>query len=282
MSFSSDVKEELSKIGNLANKKNVEKEFIGYLMSKNISKLNGNIKFSTESEYNINRFARLMSNLDIQDYKIELKGKFYIIETKELYIENIIKNIEINTEEEAKAITRGVFLGSGYVSSENQKNHLEIGFSQKLYLLYIINLLKKYNFNMKEIKKNNNYSSYLKDGEEISRFLAFIGANKAVLTFEEGRVQKEMNNKINRIVNCESSNLNKTLNASVEQINAIKKLKENNKFELLNDKLKEIAQIRLEYPDISLEEIGKKLREPVGKSGVNYRLKKIIEISNQM
>ena len=131
------------------------------------------------------------------------------------------------------------------------------------------------------IKKNNQYSIYIKDGEGISKFLALLGANKAVLKFEEIRVQREMNNKINRIVNCETANLNKTINASIEQIEAIKKLKTNKKFEKLDDSLKEIAELRLQNPNASLIELGKLLKQPVGKSGVNYRLKKIMEIANE-
>ena len=91
-----------------------------------------------------------------------------------------------------------------------------------------------------------------------------------------------MRGKVNRIVNCKTANLNKTINASVEQIEAIKKLQKSGEFNKLDENLKEIAILRLEYPDISLIELGKKLRNPVGKSGVNYRLKKIIEISKDI
>ena len=89
-----------------------------------------------------------------------------------------------------------------------------------------------------------------------------------------------MNNKINRIVNCETANLNKTINASIEQIEAITKLKDSGNFERMDDSLKEIAQLRVENPNASLIELGKMLKKPVGKSGVNYRLKKIMEIAN--
>ena len=88
-----------------------------------------------------------------------------------------------------------------------------------------------------------------------------------------------MRGKVNRLVNCKSANLNKTINASIEQIEAIKKLQEDKKFNKLDDNLKEIAILRLENPDIPLSELGKMLKNPVGKSGVNYRLKKIIELS---
>ena len=143
------------------------------------------------------------------------------------------------------------------------------------------NYLKKYDIKSNLTEKNGEYAIYLKDGEEISKFLALIGANKAVLKFEEIRVQREMNNKINRIVNCETANLNKTINASIEQIEAIKKLKKNKKFEKMDDSLKEIAELRLQNPNASLVELGKLLKQPVGKSGVNYRLKKIMEIANE-
>ena len=106
-----------------------------------------------------------------------------------------------------------------------------------------------------------------------------IGANKAVMRFEEIRVQKEMKGKVNRLVNCETANLNKTLNASIEQIAAIKKLQKTGEFNKLNANLKEIAKLRLENPDMSLTDLGKILKEPIGKSGVNYRLKKIIELA---
>ncbi len=141
-------------------------------------------------------------------------------------------------------------------------------------------ILKILGVNVKEIELKNKYSIYIKEGEEISKILAVIGANKAVLKFEDIRVKREMRGKVNRLVNCETANLNKTINASIEQIAAIKKLKKEGKFNKLNDNLKEIANLRIENPDMSLIELGKLLKEPVGKSGVNYRLKKIIEIAN--
>ena len=141
-------------------------------------------------------------------------------------------------------------------------------------------ILKILGVNVKEIELKNKYSIYIKEGEEISKILAVIGANKAVLKFEDIRVKREMRGNVNRLVNCETANLNKTINASIEQIAAIKKLKKEGKFNKLNDNLKEIANLRIENPDMSLIELGKLLKEPVGKSGVNYRLKKIIEIAN--
>ena len=102
-----------------------------------------------------------------------------------------------------------------------------------------------------------------------------------MLEFENIRIEREMRGKVNRLVNCEAANLNKTINASIEQITAIKKLKETGKFNKLDDNLKEIAQLRLENPDASLIELGQLLKNPIGKSGVNYRLKKIVELAKE-
>lgn len=176
---------------------------------------------------------------------------------------------------------RGIFLGSGSVNNPENKYHLEITFKQEKNLSEIGNILKKLGINSKSMKIKNKYSIYLKEGEEISKFLALIGANKAVMQFEDIRIQREMRGKVNRLVNCETANLNKTINASIEQIAAIRKLQETGKFNKLNDNLKEIALLRLENPDIALSDLGKLLKEPVGKSGVNYRLKKIIDIANE-
>ena len=100
------------------------------------------------------------------------------------------------------------------------------------------------------------------------------------MQFEDIRIKKEMRGKVNRLVNCETANLNKTINAAIEQIEAIEKLQKEGKFNKLDDNLKEIALLRLENPDMPLIELGKLLKKPVGKSGVNYRLKKIMEIAN--
>lgn len=280
MSFSTELKEEISKLDNLSNKEAVKYELIGYLISSNTSEEKNKIKFSTENEYNINRFSRLLNNMEIYNYDIAVQGNLFVITVNKSILEKIetIKNLNA---EQIKWLIRGTYLGSGSINNPEKKYHVEIGISKKSDAEIIINYLKKYDIKSNLTEKNGEYAIYLKDGEEISKFLALIGANKAVLKFEEIRVQREMNNKINRIVNCETANLNKTINASIEQIEAIKKLKSNKKFEKLDDYLKEIAELRLKNPNASLIELGKMLKQPIGKSGVNYRLKKIMEIANE-
>lgn len=292
MSFSSEVKQELNKNSNLVNKEIVKNELIGYLISRNIEIVEKkNIKFSTESDYNINRFSKLLTNLNI-NHHIEIVGRNFVIKLKKKDIQTLVeikdnliylKENYINgiKEEFLRAIVRGVFMGSGSINDPNKKYHLEISFNIEENLNGVISILKILGINTKKMIIENKKSLYMKEGEEISKFLALIGAAKAVMKFEEIRIRKEMRGKVNRIVNCETANLNKTINASIEQIAAIKKLKENGKFNNLSDNLKEIANLRLENPDMALSDLGKKLDKPLGKSGVNYRLKKIMEIANE-
>ena len=280
MSFSTELKKEISELGNLSNKEAVRYELIGYLISSNISEEKNKIKFSTENEYNINRFSRLLSNMEINNYDITVQGNLFVIRVNK----NMIKDLNIDEDfnlEQVKWLIRGAYLGSGSINNPERKYHLEIGISKMNNAEKIVEYLKNYDIKSNIIEKKSEYAIYLKDGEEISKLLALLGANKSVIRFEEIRVQREMNNKINRIVNCETANLNKTINASIEQIEAIKKLKKNNEFEKLDDSLKKIAELRLLNPNASLVELGKLLDEPVGKSGVNYRLKKIMEIANE-
>ena len=279
MSFSTELKEELSKTENLSNKEAVKYELLGYLISSNITEEKNKTKFSTENEYNINRFSRLLSNMGINNYDISIQGKVFVITVNSKDLRSIEYDAQLNMEQ-MRWIIKGIYLGAGSINNPEKKYHLEIGIAQKEHAEKVLENLQAFSIKSNIIEKNNQYSVYIKDGEEISKFLALLGANKAVLRFEEIRVQREMNNKINRIVNCETANLNKTINASIEQIEAIRKLKKNGNFEKLEEPLKEIAELRLENPNTSLIELGKMLKKPVGKSGVNYRLKKIMEIAN--
>lgn len=290
MSFSKNVKEELSKISNLANKDVVKAELIGYLITNNINVRNNKIKYSTESEYNINRFAKLLNNINISKYKIEIQGKVFSINVNEkIELEEIdyrdnkaVLNEKLsqfcNNEVLEKSLVRGSFLGSGSLNNPEKIYHLEIILNCEKNVEKILEILKKYDIKMKKL----NNTLYLKDGEEISKFLAFIGANSAVLKFEEIRVIRDMRNNVNRLVNCETANLNKTINAALKQIEDIKFIKKMKRFNELPENVREVADLRLEYPEISLIELGKLLSNPVGKSGVNYRLKVISNFAEEL
>lgn len=281
MSFSSEVKEEISKLGNLANKEIVKFELLGYLSSNNITIEKNKIKFSTESEYNINRFSKLLNNLQYTKQNIEVIGKKFCISVNKLEIPEVIynntitfKNIteQINNQELLeKAFVRGSFLGGGSINNPKNTYHLEITFSSGKNANIVLAILNKYEIQFKNIEKKNGYALYTKDGDEISKFLALIGANSSVLKFEEVRVYRDIRNNVNRKVNCETANLNKTLNAALKQIENIKYLKQIGRFDKMPEQLQEIANLRLENPEASLVEIGQMLSKPIGKSGVNHR-----------
>lgn len=192
-------------------------------------------------------------------------------------------NSSLKQEEQlARLCIREAFIKSGFVNSPNKEYHLEISFKTKKKAEEMKNLLEKNGIeNVGITKKGNGNIVYIKDGEGISAFLALIGANNAMLRFEETRVIKETRNNINRIVNCETANLNKTIDASVEQVKNIKLLKQKHKFQTLPENLKEIANLRIANPDASYEELGKMLAKPIGKSGVSHRLNKINEIAKE-
>lgn len=276
MSFSGEVKEELSKLNNLANKEEIKYEFLGYLASDNVIVEKDYIKFSTESDYNIDRFAKIIRNVGIEDFEINVNGKVFSIEAKGGKKRPGPFGSPL-APSALKAFMRGLFMGSGSINNPEKKYHLECKIRKKEDIPNIVEIMKN---NEIYLKQRENVI-YLKEGEEISKFLAFIGATKSVLKFEEIRVERHMNNKVNRLVNCKTANLNKVLNASVEQVEAIRKLKQSGEFEKLEDTLKEIAELRLANPDMSFVELGQKLSNPIGKSGVNYRLKKIMKIAEE-
>lgn len=184
-------------------------------------------------------------------------------------------------EQIARLSLREAFIKSGFITDPNKEYHLEILFRIKKKAEELRILLENFGLQAKTTKKGSGYITYIKDSEDIVNFLALIGANNAVLRFEETRVLKEARNNVNRLVNCETANLNKTLEAAKNQIQAIKCLKINGKFNKLTEELQEIAEIRLKNPDLSYEEIGKMLKKPLSKSGVNHRLSKIIQISKE-
>lgn len=298
MSFSSELKEELSKLSNLANKEVVKFEFLGYLATDHVQviqeKQKTKLKFSTENEYNINRYSKLLNNLQITKYEIQIVGRTFVITalapnmeeisySKERIILNQNKiNEKIEKQENLqKAFIRGNFLGSGSMNNPQRNYHLEVAYSNVEYAKFAMDILKKYNIIFKYIAKVNVDSIYTKDGNQTSKFLAFIGANNSMLKFEDIRVYRDVRNNVNRKVNCETANLNKTVNSALKQIEAIKFLQEKGKLKELSEGLQEIAKLRIEHPEATLAELGTMLEIPLGKSGVNHRLKAIEKMAEE-
>ena len=282
MSFSSDVKEELSKLNNYKDKESLKAELLGYMLTWNMKQDNNKIEFLTENEYNVERFYKILFNLNL-NYEPETYGKYFKTTIEKSELTDEVLNLSLNSKTEVlRAIVKGAFLATGSVNNPEKKYHLEVNFVERKNAEYILNICKDNGVNLKILESKGKVILYIKEGEEISKFLALIGANKAVMRFEDIRVNRDMKNNVNRLVNCETANLNKTINASLNQVNDIKLIQKLKKFDELPEELKVIASLRIEYPEATLKELGEYLEPPLGKSGVNHRMKRIHEIAEEL
>lgn len=177
---------------------------------------------------------------------------------------------------------RGSFLGGGSINNPEKAYHMEFISSSIEQAEDLKKLVNSFSVNAKVIQRKNNFVVYLKEGSQIVDILSIIGAHTALLEIENVRIYKEVRNNVNRLVNCETANLNKTVHAAVRQVESIKLIREKYGFRRLTPPLREIAEMRLKYPDISLKEMGEMLSPPIGKSGVNHRLRKIEKIAEEL
>lgn len=178
-----------------------------------------------------------------------------------------------------KAFLRGAFLAGGSVSDPEKTYHLEIADNSMSFAKDISKVLSMFKLNARIIRRKGSFVVYLKEGENIVDLFNIIGAHSALMKLENVRILKGMRNSVNRIVNCETANLEKTVNASIRQVENIKYIIDNIGLESLPDNLKEIAELRLEYSDASLIELGQMMTPTLGKSGVNHRLRKLDKIA---
>ena len=199
---------------------------------------------------------------------------------------NFFTSFRVNTDYvdkpmKRKAFLRGAFLSAGAVMAPEKKYHME--FATASYALHndLFSVMKELGLNPKIIVRKNNLVIYFKSSSEIADILTMMGAYSVLMQFHNTRILKEIRNNVNRTVNCESANVQKTVDASVEQVRAIEKLIKYNMFDALPENLKEVARLRLEFREHSLKELGEMLDPPLGKSGVNHRLRKIQEIADK-
>jgi DNA-binding protein WhiA len=183
-----------------------------------------------------------------------------------------------------RSYLRGAFLAGGSVNNpETSSYHLEI-FS--LYYEHndsLCKLMNVFNLNGKTLERKKGYITYLKEAEKITEFLNVIGAHQALLRFEDVRIVRDMRNSVNRLVNCETANLNKTIGAAIRQVENIKFIDRTVGLQILPDKLREIAELRVAYQDVTLKELGDMVSGgSISKSGINHRLRKIDEIADKI
>ncbi|MBQ8637846.1 MAG: DNA-binding protein WhiA [Lachnospiraceae bacterium] len=180
-----------------------------------------------------------------------------------------------------RAFIRGCFLCAGSISTPDKFYHYEIDCSQEELAVQIKEMLRQFSLDAKIILRKKYYVVYLKEGDQISDALSIMEAPKAVMEFENVRILKDVRNRVNRSVNCETANINKTAAAAAEQLEAIEYLRDHVGLEFLPKGLEDAARARLERPEASLAELGESLEPPVGKSGINHRLRKLKALADQ-
>ena len=181
-----------------------------------------------------------------------------------------------------RSFLRGLFLTSGSLTDPNSGYHLELVTGTPGAAARIQEIMGIFGLEAKTVGRKKNYVVYMKEGAAIVDFLNVIGAHKALMEFENVRILKEMRNSINRQVNCETANIRKTVSAASRQTADIKYIHDTIGLGNLSENLSRIARLRLDHPEVSLKELGQMLDPPIGKSGVNHRLRKLSEIAEDL
>lgn len=313
MSFSVDTKNELARLEQ-EKKCCMLAEIAGFVRMCGSIRLVGGGKFTiiitTENPAAARHFKKIIkdyfdvdANLEISQSTTLKKGHVYLLtigpeerseqilrETGILMVKEGMNFISdgiydglIKTKCCRKSYLRGVFLGSGTISDPEKGYHMEFVCSTQTLSNDVKKLINSFvGLHAKQVKRKKSYVVYVKESEQIVDILNILKAHGQLLRFEDTRIMKEMRNKTNRINNCDSANLDKTLNASEKQVEAIRKIEGKKGLDSLNDKLKEVALLRLDHPDATLQELADMMEPPLKKSGMNHRLKKIEEIAGKL
>lgn len=307
MSFASEMKKELTQIE--ADDASYKAE-LSALIQMNGSLSFANRQLSLDVQTENAAIARRMYTIlkRLYNYPIELlvrkkmrlkKNNVYIcrvrdgakelLESLEILSGNFLFNHEIaqdliDTPDKRRAYLRGAFLAGGSVNNpETSAYHLEIYSLYKEHGEALATLMNGFDLNAKTIERKKGFVTYLKEAEKISDFLSLVGSHAAMMKFEDVRILRDMRNSVNRLVNCETANLNKTIGASLRQVENIKYIDQMIGIEQLPDKLREIARLRVEHQEVTLKELGEMVSTgTVSKSGVNHRLRKIDSIAESL
>ena len=194
---------------------------------------------------------------------------------------SVMSRLVIQKECCKRAFLRGTFLAAGSISDPEKGYHLEIVCSTMERAEQIQSIMKEFELDARIVTRKKNQVVYLKEGSQIVDFLGVVEAGSALMNLENVRILKEMRNSVNRKVNCETANITKTVSAAVRQVEDIQWIEQTRGLGSLPDSLREIAEVRLEHPDMPLKDLGQLLDPPLGKSGVNHRLRRISEIADR-
>ena len=242
--------------------------------------------FGVDIELLVRKKMKLKKN-NVYICRIKMKTKEILDELSILQDGQFVQHIDqslIKDECCKRSYLRGAFLAGGSVNNpETSSYHLEIFSLYESHSEGLTEMMNGYGLNAKTLERKKGYISYLKEAEKISDFLSIIGGYQALLKFEDVRIVRDMRNSVNRLVNCETANLNKTIGAAMRQVENIRLIDEEIGIDELPERLREIARLRVQHQDISLKELGEMVSTGViSKSGVNHRLRKIDEIAEKL
>lgn len=242
--------------------------------------------YDVESELLVRRKMKLKKN---NLYIVRLnKGSDYVLKDLDILdgfqLKETVPLDFLDDDAKVRSYLRGAFLATGSVNNpETSSYHLEIYSLYEDHNQTICEMINRYSLNARTAKRRSGYITYLKEAEKIADFLSLIGATSSMLKFEDVRIMRDMRNSVNRIVNCENANFNKVADAANRQIESIKYLDKKIGLNNLPVKLQEIAIARMAHPEVSLKELGELVPGgPISKSGVNHRLRKIMEQAEKM
>ncbi|MGN0429715.1 MAG: DNA-binding protein WhiA [Acetatifactor sp.] len=286
MSFSGKVKEELAKhISSARHCQLAELAAILHFCGQYGRDADGTytIGFETENELLVRKgFTLLKKTFNIDTGLGLTEDDFWALSTKIGDLNEAVSPLLVKNSCCRRAFLRGAFLSVGSISDPNKGYHLEFVCTIPEQAEQIKKLMGEFDIIGKIVRRKKYFVVYVKEGSAIVDLLNVFEAHKALMEFENLRILKEMRNSINRKVNCEAANINKTVNAAAKQIEDIIFLRDYYGLENLPEPLRQTAGVRLEYPDSSLKELGELMDPPVGKSGVNHRLRKLCELAEKI
>ena len=231
------------------------------------------------------------SQMQTQNYRLFVTGEdaFRVLEALKicdtaghLMMRHLTDPVLIKNSCCKRAYLRGCYMAVGSMSDPYKSYHLELVCGLQAQAEQLLKILHDFSLDAKMIVRKKYYVVYMKEGENIADFLNITEAHKALMEFENTRIYKGMRNMVNRKVNCEAANITKTVNAATRQVEDIRLIREKMGLEGLPEPLRQMAYVRLENPQASLGELGKLLDPPVGKSGVNHRLRKLGELAKEL
>lgn len=300
MSYSVKIKEEISTI------KSTKSELIAELSAyirNNGTITKKEITLSTENHFIIERIIssiKILFDINVKEEKINnlnfsKKPLFQIVISQKIekiistlcLKDDIVPEYIVGGNEEIRAYLRGTFLSSGSINDpKTSRYHMEILTIQPDEAVFIQKLLNIFDLNAKILSREKGYMIYIKEAEKISDFMRILGANKAVLYYENVRIYRDQKNKTNRLNNCEQANIDKVFSTANEQLRQIEIIEENDGVMLLDDKTKIALEYRKKYPEASLKELAEiislETSKPLTKSGISHRMRKIKELAEKL